>query len=191
MTRIVRVALATKMEEKMRVQTILAAIAVAGTLPVLNTVELPAATAAHSILKLDQEQAAYQGGLSLRVRTMQTITAGLTGTFRRVALPLCSPMASTRIALAVFDVATGSKLATARLTFLHSYSDCAWYDFNFPGNNPITAGEVLRLQVVREYGPAPLWGYETAGANQYTRGIGDWGGVAINFAFRTYVETSR
>jgi hypothetical protein len=174
----------------MHSRILLAAIVLVAVLPVLPSPATPEVAAATTSVKLDQEQSIYTGGLSVRAGTTQTITAGVSGALQSIALPFCSTIAGTITALKVSST-SGMAPAVAQLQFSASYSDCAWYTFDFVGQTHINAGDVLTLLVTRQHGPAPLWGYDAAGGDPYPNGVGTWRGITINdFAFRTYVDTS-
>ena len=137
---------------------------------------------------LDQAQQIYNGSLSLRYTSTQTITAGWSSTLARIDLPLCSANIGSSAAMTVTATASSSVIATAMVTFLDSSNACLWYSFVFPGAHPITARQGLRLQLSSQSALAPLWAYDAQVNDPYPAGIGTGRGMTINdFAFRSYV----
>jgi len=139
----------------------------------------------------DQAQTAYTGGLSVRpsAHAAQTVTAGISGALARVALPFCTPITGSTVDLTVRTVGAILRLATASITFAHSYSDCAWYVFTFEQPVDVSTGQVLLLEVEGSKGEAPLWGSQGAPGDAYPSGQGNWFGHTVDdFAFQTYVQ---
>ncbi len=139
---------------------------------------------------LDQAQLVVAGGLSVRVgaHAAQTVTAGVSGTLTRVALPFCTPMTDSTVDLTVLTEMP-LQSSTASITFTHSYSDCAWYTFTFAQPIAVNAGEIVILAVEPRMGEAPLWGTSGGPGDPYPGGNGVWFGHTINdFGFQTYVQ---
>lgn len=166
-------------------------LAVAGCLSALAAAAGSAnPAAAKAILRLDQQQPRYTGALTVRSGAAQTITVGIAGTLRRVALPMCATSRGATVLLSITDAGSGRLIVGGTLTFTAAYSDCAWYTIDFSTPNHITRGERLRLTVTKGRGVAPLWACVNSGGDPYPRGSGSWRGHVINdFAFRSYVET--
>jgi hypothetical protein len=97
-------------------------------------------------------------------------------------------MKNSDVELTVSGTGSNAQSTTASLTFKHSYSDCAWYTFDF--GQPISGavGDVLRLTVRTKNHKAVLWGEDGHPGNPYPGGVGSWTGHTINFAFKTYMQ---
>jgi hypothetical protein len=139
---------------------------------------------------LDQEQPVCTGGLSLRGSPTQTFTAGATGHLVRVDLALCSPTQHAVLKLTASTTGSSPQSATATLPLPHSWSDCAWYEFDFHHALSVTSGDVLQLTVTSANHASALWGFDGGSAHDaYPGGHGQWMGHPIeDFTFRTYVQ---
>ena len=147
---------------------------------------LPTASGSPTI---DQQQPIYTGGLSVRVSASQTIQAGMDGHVVRVDIPLCSPTKNSDIELTVNGPGANGPSATAEIAFRQSYSDCAWYEFDFSRPLAVTAGDALSLTVSSRNHKAALWGYDGGTGDPYPNGAGVWRGIRIDdFAFKVYVQ---
>src|SRR5213592_3289069 len=151
-----------------------------------TTAPLPTPTASSAVL--DQEQPVFTGGLSVRRSSSQTVTVGRAGALVRVDLPLCAPIKNSNAVLTVSSTSVNAPSVAVTFIFAHSYSDCAWYTFNFA--HPISAnvGDVLTLTLTTSQHNAPLWGEDGHPGNPYPRGVGNWIGHTVNFAFKTYMQ---
>lgn len=138
---------------------------------------------------IDQQQPIYTGGLSVRVSASQTLRAGKDGQVVRVDIPLCSPTKNSDIELTVNGPGTNGPSVPAEIAFRQSYSDCAWYEFDYSQPLVVTAGEALSLTVSSRNHKAALWGYDGRMGDPYPNGAGAWRGIRIDdFAFKVYVQ---
>ena len=148
--------------------------------------------AAAGTTTVDQEQLTFNGALTVRSGTSQTLTVGISGMLTRIDLPFCTVAAGNQIVLELLTI-QGQSTGAKKMPLIFTTNDykCNWYSFTIPTPLSVTSGQVIKLLVTRVKGFAPLWGADRLPGDPYPRGIGKWMGHAINdFAFRTWVTST-